>query len=381
MKNKKITILASISLTLTIAAMAFMLVKYPLFAYVALAMTAIVELLTFLLPSKLKDEDDVPPQEIKVAHDVTIRRMDVEEAAEEVAEGCKRVALLIDADNIESWLIYHIIKNIGLFHDAVVVYSCLYGNKPAMYSWKKAVDEFGFKQCFSEQYVIGKNSTDFKILIDCMDLLYQGDIDTFVICSSDSDFKNIADRLTMNGKTVIGMGMQTAPQIYRDSCTSFVNLSECVWRNDVYEVIEEEAKANHGITDCNVVARRVKEMYDYRDLGYSSISEMVRDLGLTVQGSDIILGNGMPKQKEPKKEPEWKIQSRAIIHEMIEENGGSVSISVAKHRVTKECCYHKVLGFDDFNSMVKSLGFKLTKDDHGKYWITEKARKKSTTPA
>lgn len=375
MKNRKVIILASISLTLTIAAMAFMLIKYPLFVYIALALTAIVELATFLLPSKLTDPNDRPPDEIKVSHDVTIRRMDVEEAEEEVAEGCKRVALLIDADNIESWLIYHIIKNIGLFHDAVVVYSCLYGNKPAMYSWQKAVDEFGFKQCFAEQYVVGKNSTDFKILIDCMDLLYQGNIDTFVICSSDSDFKNIADRLTMNGKTVIGMGMGTAPQIYRDSCTSFVNLNECVWRNDVYEVIEEEAKAHHGVADCNDVARRVKEMYDYRDLGYSSISEMVRDLGLTVVGSDIILGNGMPKPKETKKEPEWKIESREIIRSMMEENGGTVLLSVAKHRVTKECCYHKILGFEDFNSMVKSLGFKLIKDEHGKYWISEKKKK------
>ena len=44
-------------------------------------------------------------------------------------------------------------------------------------------------------YTSGKNSTDSALIIDAMDLLYAGNLEGFVIVSSDSDFTRLATRL------------------------------------------------------------------------------------------------------------------------------------------------------------------------------------------
>ena len=57
----------------------------------------------------------------------------------------------------------------------------------------------------------GKNSTDSALIIDAMDLLYAGNLDGFVIVSSDSDFTRLATRLREAGKIVYGVGAAQDP--------------------------------------------------------------------------------------------------------------------------------------------------------------------------
>ena len=59
-------------------------------------------------------------------------------------------------------------------------------------------------------YTRGKNSTDSALIIDAMDLLYAGNLDGFVIVSSDSDFTRLATRLRESGMTVYGLGAEDA---------------------------------------------------------------------------------------------------------------------------------------------------------------------------
>ena len=54
----------------------------------------------------------------------------------------------------------------------------------------------------------GKNSSDIRLTIDAIDLLYQSPVDTFVIVSSDSDFVSLVSKLRSSGKVVIGAGPQ-----------------------------------------------------------------------------------------------------------------------------------------------------------------------------
>lgn len=56
----------------------------------------------------------------------------------------------------------------------------------------------------------GKNSSDIRLAIDAVDLLYQSPVDTFVIVSSDSDFAPLVSKLRSAGKSVIGAGRQAA---------------------------------------------------------------------------------------------------------------------------------------------------------------------------
>ena len=48
-------------------------------------------------------------------------------------------------------------------------------------------------------YTRGKNSTDSALIIDAMDLLYAGNLEGFVIVSSDSDFTRLATGCAKRG--------------------------------------------------------------------------------------------------------------------------------------------------------------------------------------
>ena len=59
------------------------------------------------------------------------------------AEGCKRVALLIDADNTSSRYAGKIMENIGYVCDSVLVYMCLYGVNANQADWMSVAHEYG----------------------------------------------------------------------------------------------------------------------------------------------------------------------------------------------------------------------------------------------
>ena len=71
----------------------------------------------------------------------------------------------------------------------------------------------------------GKNSSDIRLAIDAIDLLYQAPIDTFVIVSSDSDFVPLVSKLRASGKSVIGAGPQKgASKTLVKSCDRYIYL-------------------------------------------------------------------------------------------------------------------------------------------------------------
>lgn len=55
-----------------------------------------------------------------------------------------------------------------------------------------------------------------------MDLMHTGDIDTFCLVSSDSDFSRLAQRLREAHKTVIGFGERKTPTAFIASCHRFI---------------------------------------------------------------------------------------------------------------------------------------------------------------
>ena len=73
----------------------------------------------------------------------------------------------------------------------------------------------------------GKNSSDIRLAIDAVDLLYQSPVDTFVIVSSDSDFVPLVMKLRSAGKTVFGAGRKSAasPTLVR-SCDRYFFLDQ-----------------------------------------------------------------------------------------------------------------------------------------------------------
>jgi uncharacterized protein (TIGR00288 family) len=73
----------------------------------------------------------------------------------------------------------------------------------------------------------GKNSSDIRLVIDAVELLYLSTVDTFVIVSSDTDFVPLVSKLRAAGKTVFGAGRTAAvSQTLVRSCDRYYDLDQ-----------------------------------------------------------------------------------------------------------------------------------------------------------
>ena len=118
----------------------------------------------------------------------------------------KRIALLIDAENISAQYADHIIEEVSNY--GVCSYKRIYGSWDRIVhtKWESEINKNSLKPMMQINNTRGKNATDSALIIDAMDILYRGNVDIFCIVSSDSDFTSLARRLMESGVTVIGMG-------------------------------------------------------------------------------------------------------------------------------------------------------------------------------
>ena len=115
-----------------------------------------------------------------------------------------RVAVLIDCDNI-SWKLGAAVLAEAAGKGTPGVKRG-YGDwsSQALSGWKKQLPVLAIQPMQQSAYTAGKGATDSALIIDAMDLLYSGNVDTFVLVSSDSDFTRLAMRLRESGRRVFG---------------------------------------------------------------------------------------------------------------------------------------------------------------------------------
>ena len=106
-----------------------------------------------------------------------------------------RLAVLIDADNASRTAMRDVMDEIAVYGTPTI--KRIYGDwtTPNMASWKPILLETAITPIQQYGYTTGKNSTDSAMIIDAMDILYTGQVDGFVLVSSDSDFTRLAVRL------------------------------------------------------------------------------------------------------------------------------------------------------------------------------------------
>ena len=208
------------------------------------------------------------------------------------AEGCKRVALLIDADNVSSRYAGKIMENIGYVCDSVLVYMCLYGVHEKQADWMSVSQEYGIEQKFQKNYLKGKNSTDFRIVIDCMDLLHTEDIDIFVLCSSDSDFSGIAERLAEDGKVVVGMGNDSTPEVFRKKCSKFFLIDDKETSVEELERVLRQLIAHYNDkAPCHKIKPLITQRFGLCSMGFRSFELMLNAFGYCIDNDDFIVKN------------------------------------------------------------------------------------------
>jgi uncharacterized LabA/DUF88 family protein len=134
----------------------------------------------------------------------------------------RRLAVLIDADNVSAAVTSALLAEIANFGTATV--RRIYGDwtTPNLQSWKQVLAEHSIVPIQQFRNTTGKNATDSAMIIDAMDLLHTGRFDGFCLVSSDSDFTRLASRIREQGVPVYGFGESKTPRPFITACDRFV---------------------------------------------------------------------------------------------------------------------------------------------------------------
>ena len=150
-----------------------------------------------------------------------------------------RLAVLIDADNAPRSALGDVMAEVAVYGTPTI--KRIYGDwtTPNLASWKPLLLENAITPVQQYGYTTGKNASDSAMIIDAMDILYTGQVDGFVLVSSDSDFTRLAIRLREAGKKVYGMGEKKTPNPFIVACDKFVYIE--VIRSAAQQERAEEA--------------------------------------------------------------------------------------------------------------------------------------------
>ncbi len=217
----------------------------------------------------------------------------------------RQFAMLIDGDNISAKYIAAILNELSDY--GIATYKRIYGDwtRSNAVKWKDVLLSNSITPIQQFSNVSGKNATDSALIIDAMDILYEGRVDGFCIVSSDSDFTRLASRLRESGMTVIGMGEEKTPDAFRNACSKFVRLeniletyvqdggdtaytsrgkkrttvSRTAVENTIAGIITENENKGKA-TGLGEVGSRVGNKYpdfDVRSYGYSLLSKFLEE--------------------------------------------------------------------------------------------------------
>ena len=123
----------------------------------------------------------------------------------------RKIALLIDADNVSHGKIAAILAELSKYGTANIRRA--YGNwtSASLKGWKDKLHDFAIRPIQQFDYSTGKNATDIALVIDAMELLYTQKLDAFCLASSDADFTPLVMQLRANGHEVYGFGERKTP--------------------------------------------------------------------------------------------------------------------------------------------------------------------------
>ncbi len=138
-----------------------------------------------------------------------------------MSDDTRRLAVLIDADNVSAKVAKDVFDELAGYGTLTVKRAYGDWTTSNLNGWKEQLHAHAIAPMQQFAYTTGKNSTDSALIIDAMDLLYAGNLDGFVLVSSDSDFTRLATRLRESGMTVYGVGARKTPQAFRDACDKF----------------------------------------------------------------------------------------------------------------------------------------------------------------
>ena len=178
-------------------------------------------------------------------------------------ERAPRIAVLIDADNASASHAPAVFEEIAKHGEANVrrIYGDFSGTR--LKKWQDQLQPLAIHPSQVFNYTTGKNAADITLVIDAMDLMHTGAVETFCLVSSDSDFTRLAQRLRENGKNVIGFGERKTPEAFRNACNRFIYFDILTASDDGAD-IEPAARAEKQPPSkaAPMIAKAVDELAD-----------------------------------------------------------------------------------------------------------------------
>lgn len=206
-----------------------------------------------------------------------------------------RLAVLIDADNAPRNALREMMAEVAVYGNPTV--KRIYGDwtSPNMNSWKPLLLEHAITPFQQYSYTTGKNATDSAMIIDAMDVLYTGNVDGFVLVSSDSDFTRLATRLREAGMKVFGMGEKKTPKPFIVACDKFVYIESL----KAAETIVESPTEKHSSSKKKSAPAAEPKQLGVKELIAQSVEDLADEDGFAYLGD---LGNLLMK-KQPDFDP------------------------------------------------------------------------------
>ncbi|MEA1988694.1 MAG: NYN domain-containing protein [Pseudomonadota bacterium] len=134
----------------------------------------------------------------------------------------KRIALLIDCDNVSHNSIEGVLEELAKYGMVNVRHAHGDWKNPSLSGWADKLHPHAIRPMQQFAYTKGKNATDSAMIIDAMDLLYSKNVDAFALMTSDSDFTPLVLRILESGMPVYGFGEKKTPKPFVDACSPFI---------------------------------------------------------------------------------------------------------------------------------------------------------------
>lgn len=159
----------------------------------------------------------------------------------------KRIALLIDCDNVSHNAIEGVLEELATHGMVNVRHAHGDWKSPSLSGWVDRLHPHAIRPVQQFAYTRGKNATDASMIIDAMDLLYSNRIDAFALMTSDSDFTPLVLRILESGLPVFGFGEKKTPQPFVDACSTFIYTENLVpGREDKPDSPKQAAKRSRN---------------------------------------------------------------------------------------------------------------------------------------
>ncbi len=159
----------------------------------------------------------------------------------------KRIALLIDCDNVSHNAIEGVLEELATHGMVNVRHAHGDWKSPSLSGWVDRLHPHAIRPVQQFAYTRGKNATDASMIIDAMDLLYSNRIDAFALMTSDSDFTPLVLRILESGLQVFGFGEKKTPQPFVDACSTFIYTENLVpGREDKPDSPKQAAKRSRN---------------------------------------------------------------------------------------------------------------------------------------